>query len=198
MPWNCWAGCANASRPAACRISDRGSGIPASHCRAGHSVAIGGRMACPSGRTPASSPRTAKITVTRLSTRGSFWRPSRAVCKWTPPSPSPPTSLGQGKWYPGEPLPRWAFGCHWRKDGVPIWEDASLIAEDGKDYGYTAEHARQFLEALTRRLQMDTAFTIAAYEDVFYYLWKERKLPVNVDPLDPKLADPIERARLAR
>jgi uncharacterized protein (DUF2126 family) len=45
---------------------------------------------------------------------------------------------------------------------------------------------------------VDAAFTIAAYEDVFYYLWKERKLPVNVDPLDPKLADPIERARLAR
>src|SRR5208337_4544906 len=80
----------------------------------------------------------------------------------------------------------------------PIWEDASLIAEDGKDYGYTAEHARQFLEALTRRLQVDVAFTIAAYEDVFYYLWKERKLPINVDPLDPKLADPIERAHLAR
>jgi len=41
-------------------------------------------------------------------------------------------------------------------------------------------------------------FTIAAYEDVFYYLWKERKLPVNVDPLDSKLADPIERGRVAR
>jgi uncharacterized protein (DUF2126 family)/transglutaminase-like putative cysteine protease len=106
--------------------------------------------------------------------------------------------FGQGKWYPGEPLPRWAFGCHWRKDGVPIWEDASLIAEDAKEYYYTAEHARQFLEALTRRLEVDPAFTIAAYEDVFYYLWKERKLPANVDPLDSKLADPIERARLSR
>jgi uncharacterized protein (DUF2126 family) len=106
--------------------------------------------------------------------------------------------FGQGKWYPGEPLPRWAFGCYWRKDGVTIWEDASLIAEDGKDYGYTASHARRFLEALTRRLQVNAAFTIAAYEDVFYYLWKERKLPVNVDPLDAKLADPIERGRLAR
>jgi uncharacterized protein (DUF2126 family)/transglutaminase-like putative cysteine protease len=106
--------------------------------------------------------------------------------------------FGQGKWYPGEPLPRWAFGCYWRKDGVAIWEDASLIAEDGKDYGYTAEHARQFLEALTRRLQVDAAFTIAACEDVFYYLWKERKLPINVDPLDPKLEDPVERSRVAR
>jgi uncharacterized protein (DUF2126 family) len=106
--------------------------------------------------------------------------------------------FGQGKWYPGEPLPRWAFGCYWRKDKVPIWEDASLIAEDGKNYGYTAEHARRFMEALILRLQVDPAFTITAYEDVFYYLWKERKLPVNVDPLDPKIEDPLERGRLAQ
>ena len=72
--------------------------------------------------------------------------------------------FGQGKWYPGEPLPRWAFGCYWRKDGVPLWEDSSLIAEDGKDYGYTAEHARRFLEALTRRLEVDAAFAMATYE----------------------------------
>jgi uncharacterized protein (DUF2126 family) len=106
--------------------------------------------------------------------------------------------FGQGKWYPGEPLPRWAFGCYWRKDKVPIWEDASLIAADGKNYGYTAEHARRFMDALTHRLQVDPAFIIAAYEDVFYYLWKERKLPVNVDPLDPKIEDPLERGRLAQ
>jgi uncharacterized protein (DUF2126 family) len=106
--------------------------------------------------------------------------------------------FGQGKWYPGEPLPRWAFGCYWRKDQVPIWEDASLIAEDGMDYGYAAEHARRFIEALSRRLQVDPASLMTGYEDVFYYLWKERKLPVNVDPLDPKIADPLERGRVAQ
>jgi uncharacterized protein (DUF2126 family)/transglutaminase-like putative cysteine protease len=106
--------------------------------------------------------------------------------------------FGQGKWYPGEPLPRWAFGCYWRKDGAPIWENAGLIGELGKDYGYTSTDALTFLDALTRRLQVDASFAIPAYEDVFYHMWKERRLPVNVDPLDPKLADPIERARVAR
>jgi uncharacterized protein (DUF2126 family)/transglutaminase-like putative cysteine protease len=105
---------------------------------------------------------------------------------------------GQGKWYPGELLPRWALSCYWRKDGVAIWENPHLIAEDAKDYGYTSDDARRFLDALTRRLQVDASVAMPAYEDSFYYLWKERRLPVNVDPLDPKLEDPIERKRVAR
>jgi uncharacterized protein (DUF2126 family)/transglutaminase-like putative cysteine protease len=106
--------------------------------------------------------------------------------------------FGQGKWYPGELLPRWALGCYWRKDGVAIWENPALIADENKDYGYTAEDAQRFLEALTRRLQVNSSFMTAAYEDVFCYLGKERRLPVNVDPLDSKLKDPIERGQLAR
>jgi uncharacterized protein (DUF2126 family) len=105
--------------------------------------------------------------------------------------------IGQGKWYPGEELPRWALGCYWRKDGVPIWENQSLFAEDGKDYGYGAAEARNFLEALTRRLQVSSAFTITAYEDIFFQLWKERRLPEVADPLDPRLKDASERAKLA-
>jgi uncharacterized protein (DUF2126 family) len=105
---------------------------------------------------------------------------------------------GQGKWYPGELLPRWALACYWRTDGIAIWDNPGLIAEDEKNYGYTCDDARKFLEALTRRLQVSSSTAIEAYEDTFYYLWKERRLPVNVDPFDSKLADPVERNRIAR
>ena len=106
--------------------------------------------------------------------------------------------FGQGKWYPGEPLPRWALSCYWRKDGVSIWEDQSLFAAENGATKYNANDARRFMEALTLRLQVDASFIMSAYEDTFYYLWRERRLPVNVDPFDSKVADPIERNRLAR
>jgi uncharacterized protein (DUF2126 family)/transglutaminase-like putative cysteine protease len=105
---------------------------------------------------------------------------------------------GQGKWYPGEALPRWALGCYWRKDGVAIWENQNLLAQEEKAYGYGAEDARTFLQALTRRLQVSSSFIISAHEDIFFNLWKERRLPELVDPLDPKLKEFSERARLAQ
>lgn len=106
--------------------------------------------------------------------------------------------FGQGKWYPGEPLPRWALTCYWRSDKVPIWQKPELIADEGKDYGFTTLDALRFMEALTKRLQVSAANIIPAYEDHLYYLWKERRLPINVDPSDSKLMSAREREELAR
>lgn len=105
---------------------------------------------------------------------------------------------GQGKWYPGEPLPRWALACYWRRDGVPLWSEPDLIADIDRDYGYGRKEAQQFATALAERLGVDPRWAAPAYEDIAYYLLKEDRLPVNVDPNDPKLDDPQERARMAR
>ena len=105
---------------------------------------------------------------------------------------------GQGKWYPGEQLPRWALGCWWRRDGQPIWTDPGLFADESVDYGVTPEQGERFLQLVAERLGLTTAYIAAAFEDTWYYLWKERRLPSNVDPFDSRLDDPLERARLTR
>ncbi|MBL9131399.1 MAG: transglutaminase family protein, partial [Verrucomicrobiaceae bacterium] len=106
--------------------------------------------------------------------------------------------FGQGKWYPGEQLPRWALGCYWRKDGEPMWRDDSLIADESKSYGHDENVAYRFGLALSAALGVDPKWLKAGYEDAFYYLWKEKRLPVNVDPLKSNLKDEYERERLAR
>jgi len=106
--------------------------------------------------------------------------------------------FGAGKWYPGEPLPRWALGCYWRLDGEPVWENPALVADDETDYGLTASDAERFTHALARRLGVDPGFAVAGFEDVWYYLWRERRLPVNVDPFDSRLENPEDRDRLAK
>ncbi len=105
---------------------------------------------------------------------------------------------GQGKWYPGESLPRWALGCYWRRDGVPIWNDDSLIADERKEYGCGAAEAQVFMNRLIDTIGVDKQWVMPAHEDVYYYLWKERRLPVNVDPLKSRLQNKEERDRLAR
>ena len=105
---------------------------------------------------------------------------------------------GQGKWYPGESLPRWALGCWWRPDGEAIWHDDRLIADETVDHGHRDAEAKRFITALAERLDVDGECILPAYEDVWYYLWKERRLPTNVDPLKSRLKDQEERTRLAR
>ncbi|WP_027516835.1 DUF2126 domain-containing protein [Bradyrhizobium sp. WSM1417] len=106
--------------------------------------------------------------------------------------------FGQGKWYPGESLPRWAFGLYWRKDGVPIWKNADLIASIENPRPAQAKDVKAFVEGTALRLGLDPGYIMPAYEDTAYWLQKESELPVNVDPSDSKLSDPEARARMAR
>ncbi|EML1596750.1 transglutaminase family protein [Burkholderia cenocepacia] len=106
--------------------------------------------------------------------------------------------FGQGKWYPGEQLPRWALSIFWRADGQPVWRDPSLFADEREPSAYTTGDAKRFIDALAARLNLTGEFIQPGYEDVWYYLWRERRLPVNVDPFDARLDDELERARLRK
>ena len=78
-------------------------------------------------------------------------------------SPGAMLHYGQGKWYPGEQLPRWALSCYWRSDGVPMWENIDLIAGEDRDYGFGAVDALSFTEALSRRLQVSSENVLPAH-----------------------------------
>jgi len=106
--------------------------------------------------------------------------------------------FGQGKWYPGEQLPRWALNIYWRADGQPVWRDPGLFTDERAPTHYTSEDARRFTQTLAAKLGVTDKFMQSAYEDVWYYLWRERRLPINVDPFNSKLDDEMERARLRR
>lgn len=88
----------------------------------------------------------------------------------------------QGKWYPGEPLPRWLIGIHWRKDGEPIWREPKLLASFAENYKLPVNITEAFLNILAKFLGADNETVIPAYEDAFYFLWEEGKLPIDVDP----------------
>jgi uncharacterized protein (DUF2126 family)/transglutaminase-like putative cysteine protease len=104
---------------------------------------------------------------------------------------------GQGKWYPGEPLPRWAINMFWRVDGKPMWRDASLFSDENVADNYSLEQATLFAHKLAENLSFPQACVIPAYEDVMSLVQFEQKLPENADPLKANLKDSEERRRLA-
>jgi uncharacterized protein (DUF2126 family)/transglutaminase-like putative cysteine protease len=105
---------------------------------------------------------------------------------------------GQGKWYPGEPLPRWALGIYWRVDGKPIWHDATLFAKEDEPDDYTHADSERFAQTLLESLGLAPTMLIPAYEDVLKQVQLEQRLPHNVDPLSADLKDSEQRQRLAR
>jgi uncharacterized protein (DUF2126 family)/transglutaminase-like putative cysteine protease len=120
--------------------------------------------------------------------------------------------FGQGKWYPGEPLPRWQLGIFWRTDGQPLWTHPQLLTlpdpddpedtdtrdpegPDNTDTRYigraaTPEQARQLVVDIAGRLGIPPDCCVPAYEDPANLLWEEASLPPGL----PTDAD--ERAAL--
>jgi uncharacterized protein (DUF2126 family)/transglutaminase-like putative cysteine protease len=105
--------------------------------------------------------------------------------------------FGQGKWYPGEPLPRWALSCFWRKDGVPLWESPDDDVAPAKAGDATAEDAERLASELAQALDVAPEYAIAAYEDPWRIIRDEANLPLNVDPLSADTKTEGARRRLA-
>ncbi|MCW2268429.1 IMP dehydrogenase [Pseudomonas sp. MYb187] len=106
--------------------------------------------------------------------------------------------FGQGKWYPGEQLPRWSLNCFWRRDGEPVWNNPALIADETQNHGADSHLAGRFLASVAERLKLPVRYVFPACEDALYYLWREGGLPSNVRIDDARLGDEMERARLRK
>ncbi len=100
---------------------------------------------------------------------------------------------GQGKWYPGEPLPRWQYGCYWRMDRQPVWRNPELRGVPGEDHGVNIEQAKAFAKLLTSVVAVPEHCLTSVYEDVYFLMWQEGNLPIGDKPEDLKLAASDQR-----
>ncbi len=106
------------------------------------------------------------------------------------------TMFTQGKWYPGEILPRWAMPCFWRKDGEPVWQERKLLADPDTSLKHTIKTAEGFLNKLAETLGIPASYIVPAREDTPYYLWKERTLPLTDEMMEADVFEKRERERL--
>ncbi len=104
--------------------------------------------------------------------------------------------FGQGKWYPGEPLPRWALSCYWRPDGHPLWANDALIAFDAGKNPLKKNDAKAFVQELANQLGLHSDFATPAFESVLRTIRDEAELPANIDPLSPDLKNAAVRKKL--
>jgi uncharacterized protein (DUF2126 family) len=104
---------------------------------------------------------------------------------------------GQGKWYPGEPLPRWQMAVLWRSDGVPLWSDDRLLANPAVPGKADHRTAAEFAATLAAELGVPAEMVLAAFEDPMQRALDEARRPIGEPP--KKIAEPeTDEERTAR
>ncbi|HTX94516.1 MAG TPA: transglutaminase family protein [Mycobacterium sp.] len=94
---------------------------------------------------------------------------------------------GQGRWYPGEPLPRWQIALHWRTDGRPLWTDDALLADPWGDRPAApadTDAAGELLAGIADGLGLPLSQVRPAYEDPLHRLAAKVRMPEG-DPVEP-------------
>ncbi len=96
----------------------------------------------------------------------------------------------QGKWYPGEPLPRWQIGLFWRTDGEPLWTNDALLADPWPSGAAAASSStapqpissdagQQLLGAIADGLGLPASQVRPAYEDALGRLLNAVRQPAG-------------------
>lgn len=94
---------------------------------------------------------------------------------------------GQGKWYPGEDLPRWNIALQWRTDGEPLWRHDALFADpwsaaDPEEACTAPARARRLAERVTALLGLPPQQLVDAYEDPLATLSAALRRPAGEAP----------------
>jgi len=105
--------------------------------------------------------------------------------------------FGEGKWYPGEPVPRWAYGIFWRKDGYPMWRSVATLADPSKPGRYGFGEPGILARGIAEVLGIPGECVIPALEDVEYYRWRASTLPHFETETEASEDDSLERRTLA-
>ncbi|CAM3823873.1 DUF2126 domain-containing protein [Smaragdicoccus niigatensis] len=94
----------------------------------------------------------------------------------------------QGKWYPGEPLPRWQIAIMWRTDGSALWSDPSLLADpwSGAEAHATNDDALRVAEAVSKAFGLSFDAVQPAFEDPLARLARLVRLPAGPPPDEPR------------